>query len=233
MTCGIYKIENKQTGECYIGQSVNIEQRWQAHKNTNFDTSEKMLPLMKLAKQNPDAVDWSIIHEIPSEVFFKDELKFVLSVYEKYEVDLHGGIQSDNLLNIQPISIPAVPPSILTGSRLPDFVKMDVVSDSIVKWYDKAQSKFRFIKSQKELYETMYGGMITENAVLSQKIEGLQTQIKEKPTKDIKETMAADYEIWKLKKEIHQLKDEKEALNNSVSFWKDKCEYWRNLYLEK
>lgn len=31
MTCGIYKIENKLNGKVYIGQSINIEQRWKAH----------------------------------------------------------------------------------------------------------------------------------------------------------------------------------------------------------
>ena len=38
MTCGIYKIENLINGKCYIGQSVNIEHRFQKHKcaNDNF-----------------------------------------------------------------------------------------------------------------------------------------------------------------------------------------------------
>lgn len=29
--CGIYKITNKQTGDIYIGQSVNIAERWKQH----------------------------------------------------------------------------------------------------------------------------------------------------------------------------------------------------------
>jgi group I intron endonuclease len=29
--CGIYKITNKQTGDIYIGQSVNIADRWKQH----------------------------------------------------------------------------------------------------------------------------------------------------------------------------------------------------------
>lgn len=33
MTCGIYKITNKQNGKFYIGSSVNIEMRWYAHKS--------------------------------------------------------------------------------------------------------------------------------------------------------------------------------------------------------
>ena len=30
--CGIYKIENKINGKCYIGQSVDILRRWRVHK---------------------------------------------------------------------------------------------------------------------------------------------------------------------------------------------------------
>jgi len=29
--CGIYKITNLLTNECYIGQSVNISDRWKQH----------------------------------------------------------------------------------------------------------------------------------------------------------------------------------------------------------
>lgn len=32
MTTGIYKITNKQNGKVYIGQSVDIERRWQEHR---------------------------------------------------------------------------------------------------------------------------------------------------------------------------------------------------------
>jgi len=31
--CGIYKITNKQTGKFYIGSSIDIRQRWYAHKS--------------------------------------------------------------------------------------------------------------------------------------------------------------------------------------------------------
>ncbi len=32
MTCGIYKITERETGRCYIGQSINIEERWYRHQ---------------------------------------------------------------------------------------------------------------------------------------------------------------------------------------------------------
>ena len=37
MTCGIYKIENKINGKVYIGQSIEIERRWQKHLNASDD----------------------------------------------------------------------------------------------------------------------------------------------------------------------------------------------------
>lgn len=41
-TCGIYCIENIKTGEVYIGQSVNIERRWEQHKQ-NIKTGKYSL----------------------------------------------------------------------------------------------------------------------------------------------------------------------------------------------
>lgn len=35
MVCGIYKITNKITGLCYIGQSIDIFSRWRAHSSAN------------------------------------------------------------------------------------------------------------------------------------------------------------------------------------------------------
>lgn len=37
MTCGIYKIENKINGKIYIGQSIEIERRWQKHLSASDD----------------------------------------------------------------------------------------------------------------------------------------------------------------------------------------------------
>lgn len=37
MTCGIYKIENKVNGKIYIGQSIEIENRWKKHLRANDD----------------------------------------------------------------------------------------------------------------------------------------------------------------------------------------------------
>lgn len=36
MTCGIYRITNKEDGKIYIGQAKNIEKRWKTHKKAKF-----------------------------------------------------------------------------------------------------------------------------------------------------------------------------------------------------
>ena len=38
---GIYKITNLINGQCYIGQSINIQKRWTAEKNTAFNENRE------------------------------------------------------------------------------------------------------------------------------------------------------------------------------------------------
>jgi len=49
MTCGIYKIQNRINGDCYIGQSKNIEVRWETHKTIgrNYNLSYANISLYK------------------------------------------------------------------------------------------------------------------------------------------------------------------------------------------
>ena len=41
MSCGIYKITNKQNGKIYIGQSIKIEDRWNEHLRESLISEEK------------------------------------------------------------------------------------------------------------------------------------------------------------------------------------------------
>ena len=51
MTCGIYKIENLINGKVYIGQSIEIEKRWQKHLNAK-DNFLIHKALRKYGKEN-------------------------------------------------------------------------------------------------------------------------------------------------------------------------------------
>lgn len=66
MTCGIYKIENKINGKVYIGQSVNIEERWKKHKSisNNINHEYKNYPLYRsMSKHGLENFNFSIIEE--------------------------------------------------------------------------------------------------------------------------------------------------------------------------
>ena len=68
MTCGIYKIENKFNGHCYIGQSLNIEQRWTEHKKCINNTESWDRSLYKaIRKYGLENFSWEIIEECSEE----------------------------------------------------------------------------------------------------------------------------------------------------------------------
>lgn len=41
MSCGIYKITNLSNGKSYIGQSINIERRWEQEKEASYNPNEE------------------------------------------------------------------------------------------------------------------------------------------------------------------------------------------------
>ena len=62
MSCGIYCIENKVNGKKYIGQSVNIEERWQTHKSKLKDNKHINSYLQNSWNKNGEsAFEFSII----------------------------------------------------------------------------------------------------------------------------------------------------------------------------
>ena len=170
MTCGIYEIVNKQENRSYIGQSMDIERRWKAHLYMSpLNTCNNLLPTLELYHENPELVDFSIIQEIP-DFYQKEELSFILSIYEKHELELRGGPKSENVINVRPISMPAVPPSILDKHKLPSFASVEDVVAGISKW--NYEQRFRRID------ETSFEEMSQEYEVfrLKQRIAQLEDE---------------------------------------------------------
>ena len=58
MTCGIYKITKKDTKQIYIGQSIDIERRFEEHKSYKYNTTyiDKAIN-----KHGANAFDYEII----------------------------------------------------------------------------------------------------------------------------------------------------------------------------
>lgn len=191
MTCGIYEIKNKEEGTVYIGQSITIEKRWKAHLNINdLNTCSNLRSTLELYHENHDLVDFNIVIKIPEELYNKEELPFMLSVHEKHELELRGGHKSPEVINQMPISIPAVPPTILL-TTIPDFVTHDDIIKGITKWAEKERNKEIF---GHESFQINWGS--TENSYNS-KLHPLENRICE--LEDMNEDLTNQVSFWKNK----------------------------------
>lgn len=87
MTCGIYKIENKIDGKVYIGQSVNIEDRWIKHKsvsqNINHENAHYKI-YRAIRKHGLENFIFSIIEECSKENL-DDKEKEWINFYDSYK----------------------------------------------------------------------------------------------------------------------------------------------------
>jgi group I intron endonuclease len=80
---GIYKIENKITGEIYIGQSKNIEARWQSHRRnaTAKDKVRKYALYREIRRYGIDSFEFSVLEECP---------QFKLDERENYWIEYYS-----------------------------------------------------------------------------------------------------------------------------------------------
>lgn len=77
---GIYKIENKLNGKCYIGQSTDIERRWKAHKIIGFNKNSHNYnyPLYKaIRKYGIENFSFSVIEKCKKEQLNEKEQKWI------------------------------------------------------------------------------------------------------------------------------------------------------------
>lgn len=74
--CGIYKITNKINGKSYIGQSINIKNRWQVHASTKDDYPIHRA-IQKYGKKN---FEWEILEECAPECLDERE-RYYIALY--------------------------------------------------------------------------------------------------------------------------------------------------------
>lgn len=71
--CGIYKITNKVNNKSYIGQSVNIINRWYVHKAVKDD-----YPIHRaIQKYGKDNFSWEILEECAESQLSEREIYYI------------------------------------------------------------------------------------------------------------------------------------------------------------
>lgn len=85
---GIYKITNKINGHCYIGQSLNIKKRWEAHKIafTNINDQGYNYPLYRaFRKYGIDNFTWEILEEVKPDLLDEKEIYYI-QLFNSFQV---------------------------------------------------------------------------------------------------------------------------------------------------
>ena len=89
--CGIYKITNQVTDECYIGQSIDVAKRWKDHAKCGLDIDRPQGN--KLYKSMIEDGIWNFTFELleqcPQEELNEKE-KFYIELYQAKEFGYNG-----------------------------------------------------------------------------------------------------------------------------------------------
>ena len=83
---GIYKIENKINGNCYIGQSINIQSRWNKERTAAFNTNNPAYnyPLSKaIRKYGVENFSFEILEECEASELNEKE-RFYIAQYDSF-----------------------------------------------------------------------------------------------------------------------------------------------------
>lgn len=84
VTCGVYIIRNKKTGQIYVGQSINIERRFSKHCNIS--------PIdMAIANEGVENFDFDIIEEVDQSLLLERE-KAWINYYGAEKIDRHYNV---------------------------------------------------------------------------------------------------------------------------------------------
>ena len=100
---GIYKYQNKINSKCYIGQSINLEQRKYAHKSSAFNEKAKDYDSQfhkAIRKYGLDNFDYEVIAEISPEEYSREFLnsleEYFIKYYNSYKNGYNATIGGDD-----------------------------------------------------------------------------------------------------------------------------------------
>lgn len=89
--CGIYKITNLKTGECYIGQSKDVRKRWYEHMKAacGIDTPVGNKLYAAMQEQGISNFSFELLEECPLQDLDKKE-KYFIELYHSDSLGYNG-----------------------------------------------------------------------------------------------------------------------------------------------
>lgn len=98
---GVYSIRNILTGECYIGSSLNIPQRWKQHQS-DLQRGIHSSPIFQEAwnRDGADAFTWTVL-EYTQDITELDTIK--QRYIDERQPAYNGSAEAVNMLSLKPI----------------------------------------------------------------------------------------------------------------------------------
>lgn len=86
MVCGIYKITNKKSGSCYIGQATNMADRWKQHAKCGLgiDTPAQNKLYKAMQKDGITNFTFELLEACPR-VQLNEKEKYYIDLYQSYD----------------------------------------------------------------------------------------------------------------------------------------------------
>ena len=86
IVCGIYKITNKKSGLCYIGQAINIADRWKQHVKCGLGIDTPAQNKLYKAMQKDGITNFTFeLLEKCSKAELNEKEKYYISLYQSYD----------------------------------------------------------------------------------------------------------------------------------------------------
>lgn len=118
---GIYKITNQLDGKVYIGQSIDVEERWKQHRRAWRDNSRKALLYEAIRKDGLGNFLFEIIEECPKERLNERE-KFWIKKYNSLE----DGYNMSTIENLQRKISPSLAEEIIKEIQISDLTSIEL-----------------------------------------------------------------------------------------------------------
>ena len=121
--CGIYMVVNTINGDCYIGQSKDIQYRWWMHKGSRTNT-KKLTAVGKAMKEfGVEGFKLEILEECSVDVLDERERHYIAKLNPAYNV-LNGG---------------------KAGFEVPEFIKEKCRQGALKQWNDMSEGQKQHI----------------------------------------------------------------------------------------
>lgn len=145
MTCGIYLIKNKKTGQKYIGQSIDIERRWSEHKRYGQYRNDSYID-RAINKYGENNFELIIIEETPI---------YLLNEREEYWISFYNTFEDKKHYNL-------TPGGEFAPSRVPEIAKKILEKRDLSGKKNPFYGKKHSIESRKKMSESHKGKKIPQ-----------------------------------------------------------------------